>query len=731
MSYVQNINAVRLHGMVERVSFHNPDNGFCVLRVKVEGHDSLVTIVGNTPSISAGEHIECSGEWHQDKVYGPQFKANHYLNLTSPNTLEGMEKYLGSGLIKGIGEQTASVLMAAFGEEVFSILENEPQRLMALSGITAKRKKQIIHSWAEQKSIRDIMVFLQSLGVSTTRAVRIYKTYGDKAISIVTENPYRLATDIEHMGFKAADKLALRLGLATNSIDRARAGIHHVLQEHCDHGHVAAELQHLIEASMTLLEMTESVIREAIDKEIVAENVVLDQIEEHFCVFPVYLHKAESLAAARLLRLCQGKRPWGKVDVAKVIPRVEKQTGLQLADTQKQAIETVLNHKVAIITGGPGVGKTTIVDSILKIMQSKCLSVALCAPTGRAAKRLTETTGFKAKTIHRLLGFNPDTRSFKHDQSNPLPIDALVVDEASMIDTVLLHHLLLAIPDHAALLFVGDVDQLPSVGPGAVLMDMIRSEIFPTVRLTEIFRQAADSKIIVNAHRINQGELPLPNESMKSDFYTIYADSAEGMQAQLIDLVSERLPLYLNCDPLSDIQVLTPMNRGGLGSVALNVILQDKLNGLAEPKVTRYGFTFAPGDKVIQTVNNYEKEVFNGDIGFITQVNLEASVVKVTFDYRVVEYAFADLDELNLAYAISIHKSQGSEFPVVVMLLSVQHYMLLARNLLYTGVTRGKRMVVLIAEKRAVSMAVKNNRENKRLTKLAQRLREGYTHFLP
>lgn len=727
MHDTQIANAERIKGIVEHVTFHNPENGFCVLRVKAQGYQDLVTIVGNAPGISEGVHIDCSGEWHQDKTYGQQFKANHYLNSLPPSTLEGMEKYLASGLIKGIGDHIAKILIKAFGENVFTVLENEPHRLMTLSGIGAKRKKQIIRSWTEQKSMRDVMVFLQSHGVSTARAVRIYKTYGESAILKITENPYRLALDIQNMGFKMADDLALRLGLARHSIERARAGVRHVLQEHCLNGHCAAEYQYLIENSVTLLEIAEPIIKEAVDKEVAAGNLVLDQIDNVVCVFPADLHRVESESAGHLLRLARGKPPWEEIEVGEAVLRVEKQTGLHLALSQKQAIETVLKHKLAIITGGPGVGKTTIVNSILKIIQAKCLSVALCAPTGRAAKRLTETTGFKAKTIHRLLGFNPETRSFKHHQDHPLPVDALVVDEASMIDTVLLHHLLNAIPDHAALLFVGDVDQLPSVGSGAVLMDMIRSDKIPTVRLTEIFRQAADSKIIVNAHRINQGELPLANESLNNDFYTIYANTAGEIHAQLMALVSERIPQYLNCDPMTDIQVLTPMNRGGLGSIALNIALQKKLNGEAEPKVTRNSFTFAPGDKVIQIVNNYEKEVFNGDIGFIAQVNLEASVVKVSFDHRVVEYAFGDLDELNLAYAISIHKSQGSEFPVVLMLISVQHYLLLARNLLYTGVTRGKRLVVLIGEKKAVAMAVKNNRENKRLTLLAQRLKECYT----
>jgi exodeoxyribonuclease V alpha subunit len=419
-----------------------------------------------------------------------------------------------------------------------------------------------------------------------------------------------------------------------------------------------------------------------------------------------------------------GGPPWGKIESMKAVPWIEQKSELTLSASQKQAIETVLKYKLSIITGGPGVGKTTIVKSLLNLFRAKRLSVSLCAPTGRAAKRLTESTGLTAKTIHRLLAFDSATFSFKHHQDNPLPIDVLVVDESSMIDTTLLFHLLKAVPDHAALIFIGDIDQLPSVGSGAVLLDMITSNVIPTVRLTEIFRQAASSKIIVNAHRINQGKMPLPNETADSDFYTIYADTPEEIHDQLLSLVAERLPQYANCHPITDIQVLTPMNRGGLGVWSLNASLQKSLNGDSGPKITRYGLTIAPGDKVIQTVNNYDKDVYNGDIGFVTRIDLEKNAVKILFDQRTLEYDFNDLDEISLAYAISIHKSQGSEFPVIVMPLAMQHYMLLARNLLYTGVTRGRKLVVLIGEKKAIGMAVNNNREQQRLTKLRDRLKE-------
>ncbi len=712
----------RIEGFVERVTFHSEETGCCVLRAKVKGQRDLVAVVGSLGSIAPGESIVCFGSWINDKKHGLQFKAQK-IQVIPPATLEGIQKYLGSGMVKGIGPYFAKKLVNAFGEAVFDVIEHHPKKLMKLEGIGEKRLQMIVTAWAEQKVIREIMVFLQSHGVGTAKAVRIYKTYGDLAITRVQENPYRLAHDIHGIGFKTADALAVRLGVPKDSILRAQAGVHHVLHELCQHGHCAVEYQQLVEKSVALLEIEEKTIKEAIENEIGIEKLIPDHINDVPCIFPVSLYCSEVTAAEHLTRISTGYPPWGKIDIIKAIPWVEEKSGLQLSDSQKKAIEVALKYKLSIITGGPGVGKTTIVKSLLRVLQAKRMSVALCAPTGRAAKRLTESTGLSAKTIHRLLAFDPTSFSFNHHQENPLPIDVLIVDESSMIDTVLLYHLLKAIPNHAALIFIGDIDQLPSVGSGAVLMDMIRSGMIPTARLTEIFRQAAHSRIIVNAHRINKGEMPLPNESSESDFYTIYADTPKEIHDQLIELVAVRLPQYTGFHPVNDIQVLSPMNRGGLGSGSLNQALQKRLNGHSEPKITRFGLTLAPGDKVIQTVNNYDKEVFNGDIGFVTHIDLTENQVKVAFDQRVIDYDLNELDEMSLAYAISIHKSQGSEFPVVVMPLSTQHYMLLARNLLYTGVTRGKQLVVLIGEKKAIGMAVRNNRENKRLTKLADRLK--------
>jgi exodeoxyribonuclease V alpha subunit len=581
----------------------------------------------------------------------------------------------------------------------------------------------VTDAWAEQKAIREIMVFLQSHGVGTARAVRIYKTYGEEAILKVTENPYRLALDIHGIGFKSADAIAERLGIERDSLVRARAGVRHALQEIATDGHCAWPRDALTDAAAELLEIPLPVVEKAIQAEIAEENLVREEIDGKECLFLSPLFRAEIGAAASLVRLMRGPLPWKVIDTAKAVQWVETKTCLSLSESQRSAVERALSVKVIVITGGPGVGKTTLVNSILTILHAKSLCITLCAPTGRAAKRLSETTGMEARTIHRLLEFDPQTFGFKRGKENPLETDLLVVDESSMVDIVLANRLLAAVPDHAALIIVGDVDQLPSVGPGAVLADIIASDIVPTVRLTEIFRQAAASQIIVNAHRINRGELPLSSGGTElTDFYSITAETPEEIHRKLMQVVTERIPKRFGLHPVNEIQVLSPMNRGGLGVRSLNVELQQLLNPASEPRVTRFGTTFAPGDKVIQTENNYTREVFNGDIGCITEVNPDDGLLRVDFDGRIVEYEFGELDELSLAYATSIHKSQGSEYPAVVIPLAMQHYLLLERNLLYTAVTRGKKLVIIIGQVKALAMAVKNHRSMKRVTKLAQRI---------
>jgi exodeoxyribonuclease V alpha subunit len=710
---------------VERVTFHSEETGFCVLRVKVKGHADLVAVIGSAASINPGEYVECLGVWHNDRTHGLQFKTTQ-LQVVPPSSLEGIEKYLGSGMVKGIGPHFAGVLVRAFGEDVFTVIENAPERLLELPGIGKKRMEKVTSAWAEQKAIREIMVFLQSHGVGTGRAVRIYKTYGDAAIVKVTENPYRLALDIHGIGFKTADVIAGRLGVVPDSPLRAQAGVRHVLQEFASDGHCAASWERLVEESGTLLEIPVPVLEEAIRTEVVQENLVQEEIGGRPCLFLAALQRAEVGVAASLFRALQGQPPWGAIAADQAIPWVERKTGLTLSVSQKEAVKLALTSKVVVITGGPGVGKTTLVNSILRILRAKGVRVTLCAPTGRAAKRLSESTGLEAKTIHRLLEFDPKTFGFKRGRDLSLETDLLVVDETSMVDVVLMNRLLAALPDGAGLMLVGDVDQLPSVGPGAVLADIIGSGVVPTVRLTEIFRQAATSRIVVNAHRINRGEMPRNAEGAAlSDFYFVPARTPEEIMARLIRVVTERIPERFGLHPVRDVQILTPMNRGGLGARSLNAELQKLLNDKGEPKVSRFGTTFAPGDKVIQTVNDYDKEVFNGDIGRIAAVDLEEGTLQVDFDGRSVEYEFGELDEVSLAYATSIHKSQGSEYPAVVIPLAMQHYTLLERNLLYTAVTRGKKLVTIIGEPKALAMAVKNRKSNRRLTRLAARIAGG------
>ncbi len=712
----------RLSGSVERVTFHSEENGYCVLRVKVRGSRELVTVVGTAATVAPGEYVECHGWWVNDRHYGLQFKSK-YLKVVPPSTLEGIEKYLGSGLIPGIGPHFARKLVQGFGEAVFDIVEQAPERLLELEGIGPKRKERMVRAWAEQKMVRAIMVFLQSHGVGTARAVRIYKSYGEQAIDRVRENPYRLALDIHGIGFKTADTLASRLGVPSDSLMRAQAGVRHVLQELSAEGDCAAERERLVMAASRLLEIAGPIIEQAIERELEEENLVAEHIGGRACVFLAPLYRAEVGVANHLRRLRQGSPLWGRIDTSRAIPWVEAKTGLVLSRSQREAVAHAINNKVTVITGGPGVGKTTVVNSILLILRAKGVKVLLCAPTGRAAKRLSESTSLPAKTIHRLLEFDPKAFDFKRGPLYPLEAGLVVVDEVSMVDVVLMNQLLRAIPDPAALLMVGDVDQLPSVGPGAVLFDIIESGAMPTVRLTEIFRQAERSRIVVNAHRINEGRLPQLEAEARSDFYFVCADTSEEIHALLLQIVSERIPKRFGLHPIQDIQVLTPMNRGRLGARSLNIELQKQFNPKAEPRVSRFGWTFAPGDKVIQTVNDYVKEVFNGDIGCVTRLDLEEGLIAMDFDGREVNYEFGELDEIALAYATTVHKSQGSEYPAVVIPLATEHYPLLQRNLLYTAVTRGKQLVVIIGQPKALAMAVKNVRSARRVTNLAARLK--------
>lgn len=712
-----------LKGTVERITFHSEQNGFCVLRIKAKGHLELQTVVGTVGSIHVGEFVECEGYWHNDKQHGLQFRATQ-LKVIHPTTLEGIEKYLASGMIKGIGPGYAKRLIQAFQETVFEVIEKNPDRLCTVEGIGPKRKDVIIQGWAQQKKVRDIMIFLQSHGVGSARAVRIYKTYGDAAIEKMQENPYLLAQDISGIGFKTADQLAQRLGIAKDSILRIRAGVTYCLQEFTASGHCGCERETLSKKALATLEVSAALIETAIDDEIQSENIIQMTIEEKPYCYLTTLLKAERRIAEQLMRLKHGMMPWSEVDTEKAIAWVQTQTQITLSSSQQAAIHLALRSKVMIITGGPGVGKTTLVNSILKIIAHKG-KILLAAPTGRAAKRLAESTRREAKTIHRLLEMDPRIRQFKRNEDFPLEADLIVIDEASMIDVPLMNQLLRAIPLHAALLLVGDVDQLPSVGPGMVLKDLIDAKVLPTVRLTEIFRQAASSQIIVNAHRINAGKMLLKSEKSEelTDFYFIAGKEPDQIKQTLIHLLTERIPARFHFSPLKDIQVLTPTKRGALGTVSLNIELQQYLNPQTQV-IKKYGHCYGVGDKVLQVVNNYDKEIFNGDIGTIIKMDFEESVLWIDFDGREIEYEFSELDEINLAYATTIHKSQGSEYPVVIIPLAMEHYNLLERNLLYTAVTRGKKLVIVIGQEKALTLAIKRLQAQKRITALKMFLNE-------
>ncbi len=709
-----------LAGQVERVTFHNEENGFCVLRVKARGHRELVTVVGHSPMVSAGEWITTTGSWINDRNYGLQFKAR-YLKTSSPSTTEGIERYLGSGMIRGIGPVYAKRLVRAFGTEVFDIVETSPERLREVEGIGPIRAEKITEGWADQKVIREIMVFLHQHGVGTAKAVRIFKTYGIDSVQIMNENPYRLAKDIFGIGFRTADLIAEKLGIEKTASVRVRAGISFALNEALGNGHCALPRADLIRLAEELLEVSSELIEDAIHLEVMDGTVTSDSIRDTECLFLTKLHIAERGIAEQLKRIENGSLPWDSIDAEKAMPWIEKKTGLRLAESQKDAIRLALRSKILVITGGPGVGKTTIVNSILRILEVKSVKILLCAPTGRAAKRMMETTGREAKTIHRLLEFDPQSFGFKRNDDNPLKCDLLVIDESSMVDVPLTNSMLKAVPSGSALLIVGDIDQLPSVGPGQVLADIINSGAVPVVTLREVFRQAAQSQIITNAHRINQGRIPdLRKPTGETDFYFVPADDPEQAVPRIIQLVRSRIPRRFDLDPVKDIQVLCPMNRGGVGARSLNIELQACLNPATDGKVERFGWSFAAGDKVMQIQNDYDRDIYNGDIGMVAAVDADEGELEVNFDGRPVKIPFNELDTLVPAYAITVHKSQGSEFPAVIIPVMTQHYTMLQRNLFYTAVTRGRKLVVLVGQKRAVAIATRNASGRRRWSKLGE-----------
>jgi len=711
-----------LEGILERIVFFNEENGFTVARLQVAKRHDLVAIVGVLPSPMPGETLRLKGEWVVDNKFGEQFRVQSCLSVL-PATLTGIEKYLGSGLVKGIGPIMAKRIVARFSLATLDIIEDSTEKLLEVEGIGSIRVKRIAKAWQEQREIREVMIFLQGEGVSSTYAVKIYKAYGDKAISVVKENPYRLALDISGIGFKTADKIAQNMGINPSSPMRAEAGIIHVLSELVDEGHVYYPYEELKEKTAELLAVERDILDTALATLTEQRRVVIEEHPEHRAVYLTPLHVAEVNVAIRLKTLIGSPKQLSQIDIEKAIEWVQRVNRIELAEMQKEALRKAVTGKVMVITGGPGTGKTTLVNSIIKILGKEEQCIALASPTGRAAKRLSEVTGREAKTIHRLLEFSPSEGGFKRNEENPLDADLVIIDEVSMVDILLMNHLLKAIPPMATLLLVGDADQLPSVGPGNVLKDIIASEQVETIRLTEIFRQAQESLIVVNAHRVNRGEhLQLKSSpGQQANLYFINREEPEKVLAVIKELCKRRLPEAFQLDPLEDIQVMTPMHRGTVGVANVNTELQNLLNPIGET-VAKGGKLFRVNDKVMQTKNNYEKETFNGDIGRIIGIDLEEQRLMVKFEDKVIDYDWSDLDELALAYAISIHKSQGSEYPAVVIPLLTQHYIMLQRNLLYTAITRAKQLVVLVGSKRAIAIAIKNNKVQFRYTNLGPRL---------
>ncbi|HEY3450221.1 MAG TPA: ATP-dependent RecD-like DNA helicase [Myxococcales bacterium] len=717
---------VTLEGVLEQVVFTNAENGFSVVKLTVPDKPGLVTAVGSLSGVQPGESMRLTGRWVQDRKYGEQFQIASFLTVR-PATLAGIERYLGSGLVPGIGPKMAERLVKKFGMQTLEVIDNDPKRLAEVQGIGPVRRASIQVAWEEQREIRQVMIFLQSNGVSASHAVRIFKQYKERSIDVVRENPYRLAADVFGIGFKTADQIAGNLGIPKDSPRRAEAGVLHVLSDFSDEGHVYLPRAKLVESAKEILAIDTPIIEAAVDamashEEVVVDTAAASTASEGAAVYLRSLHTAESGLAASLRALLSAPVKPISIDIEKALAWFEQRARIELAPEQREAVRQAVTSKALVITGGPGTGKTTLVNAVIQILERKGRKILLAAPTGRAAKRMAEATGREAKTIHRLLEFTPKGGTFQRHQENPLEADLIVIDETSMVDTVLGDHLLRAVPAHAQLIFVGDVDQLPSVGPGSVLADLIRSQAVPVVRLQRIFRQAEESLIVVNAHRINEGELPRLHNKDGSDFFFLSEEDPEGVLATLKSLLRERLPRKFGLDPVKDIQVLTPMHRGSLGAANLNQELQGMLNP-AGPALVRGSRTLRVGDKLMQIRNNYDLDVFNGDVGRLEEIDEQAQLVHVDFDDRRVTYSFNELDELIHAYACTVHKAQGSEYPCIVMPVHTQHYPLLQRNLLYTAVTRGKKLVVLVGSKRALSIAVKNGRTGERHTGLADRLR--------
>jgi exodeoxyribonuclease V alpha subunit len=704
-----------IRGVVERITFFNEDNGFSVLKVKVKGFSDLVTVVGTLMHVNVGSMLELTGTWKNDNKYGKQLVVQHYEEFL-PATITGIEKYLGSGLIKGVGAIYAKKIVDHFKENTLHIIDHDPDRLLEISGLSQKKVDLIKRAWQDQKEIKNVMIFLQGHGVSTGFAVKIYKTYADESIKVVSQNPYKLADDIWGIGFKIADSIAKKLGIREDSPERIRSGILYTLGELSSNGHCFGKRDALISETAEVLDVQPDYLPPVLNQ-MIQDKVV---IEEDDAIYPLSLFYSEIGVASKIKYIMEEQSKYAGKDILSTIDKVEKDYDISYDPVQREAIKVAIDSKFMVLTGGPGTGKTTTTLGIIRVFTSMGANVLLAAPTGRASKRLSEATGLEAKTVHRLLEFTPQD-GYKRNEENPLTGDLLIVDEASMLDILLANHLLKAITSDMCLIFVGDVDQLPSVGPGNVLRDIINSKQVPVVSLERIFRQAQGSKIIVNAHKINKGEMPLLDNDKNGDFFHIEEDNSSQVLETVKELCIKRLPDRYNIDPIEDIQVLCPMHRGELGARNMNEILQNALNK-SEEWIKFGGVTYKLGDKVMQIKNNYDKNVFNGDIGRILEIEHEEKSVVIGFDDHVVEYDGTELDEITLAYATSVHKSQGSEYKIVIAPIATQHYMMLQRNLLYTCITRAKQLLILVGTKKAIHMAVENDKIAYRNTMLAKRI---------
>lgn len=713
-----------LEGVLERLTYQNEETGYTVARLIPKGKNYEVTVVGTLSGVNVGETLLLRGIWTTHPQYGRQFEVHQY-TIQLPATVDGIRKYLGSGLIKGIGPVTAARIVDVFGLDTLDVIEKQPEKLREVAGIANKRIEIICQAWEEQKFIKEIMLFLQSLGVSPGLATKIYKTYGDASIQIVRADPYRLAKDVYGIGFKTADKIARQMGLPPDSPMRIQSGLVYTLSKLSDDGHCYATVDQLSNEAGRLLELPAPACQEQIEVLRHQRELIVD--EDAIYLPPFFF--SENGVSSKLRHMLKSPRDrlsgLQNINWDAAFRRIDQKSPIRLTDQQKNAIRMAVTNKVSILTGGPGTGKSTITGSLIDLVQEHGASVLLAAPTGRAAKRLSEATGLEAKTIHRLLEFSPSGGSlFARDRENQLDADLIIIDETSMVDILLMNHLLNAIEVGSHLLLVGDVDQLPSVGPGNVLRDLIDSGVIPVTRLDTIFRQAENSYIILNAHRINEGQMPEFVREAK-DFFLFPEQDPQAAADWVIDLVSKRIPERFGFHPLQDIQVLSPMYRGAAGVAELNERLQKVLNPPSpkRPELTQSYRTLRQGDRVMQIRNNYDKLVFNGDLGLIVQIDLENQTLDVDYDGRLVSYDFSDLDEIVHAYAVSIHKAQGSEFPVVVIPILSQHFRLLQRNLLYTAVTRARKLVVLVGSRKAISIAVRNNLIAHRNTRLADRLR--------